>query len=388
MKIIESMRYPPRGVMLAIAATVGVAVLALFGMIEPEIASLGLFGAVAHKHTVSIVIPAYNCEGTIVEAVESCLAQSYTDREVIVIDDGSTDGTFERVSRIPGVRAVRKANGGVASARNAAMREAKGDLIAWMDADDVMHPDRIALQVAVLREHPGAVLASSDFSAFRDGEPDFDPSHITSYYRAVRVTGSAGGLYDRDAAPVQLEGAPRRVHLGRAYERLLRGNFIHPPTVLVRRSTWERAGGFDESLRYGCEYDHLLRVARQGDFAYIDAPLLRYRRSATQLSHAASHGRMPLDTIRILDKLRREDPQLARREARVFRQRYARAFVESSEMSIAAGRARAAALLARSLPFGPSPVEVSRVAAKIILPAPVVAALKKALVRGTPAALG
>jgi len=257
-----------------------------------------------------------------------------------------------------------------------------------MDADDVMHPERIALQVAVLREHPGAVLASSDFSAFRDGEPDFDPSHIGSYYRAVRMAGSSSGLYDRDAAPIEFEGASRRVHLGRAYERLLRGNFIHPPTVLVRRSTWEKAGGFDETLRYGCEYDHLLRVARQGDFAYIDAPLLRYRRSPTQLSHAASHGRMPLDTIRILDKLRRDDPQLARREARTFRERYARAFVESSEMSIASGRARAAKLLARSLPFGPPPRDVSRIAAKIVLPASVVSLLKKALVRGDAAVAG
>lgn len=387
MKTIKPMRRPRRPLLVALATLAGVVLLALFGVLDPEV-GLGLLGAVAPRRTVSIAIPAYNSEATIVEAVESCLGQSYRDCEVIVVDDGSTDATWERVSRLPGVKVIRKANGGLASARNTAMREAQGEYVAWMDADDVMHPERIALQVSVLREHPRAVLASTDFSAFRDGEPDFDPSHIGSYYRAVRMARSVDALYDRDAAPVVLHGAPRRVLLGRAYERLVRGNFIHPPTVLVRRGAWDRAGAFDESLRYGCDYDNLLRVARQGDFAYIDAPLLRYRRSPTQLSHAASHGRVHLDTVAILDKLRRDDPQLARREARMFRERYARAFVESSEMSIGAGRARAAALLARSLPFGPSPRDVSRVAAKIILPTPVVSMLKKALVRGTPAALG
>ena len=387
MKFIKSMPPPRRPLLVTIAALVTVAVLAVFGVIDPEV-GLGLFGAVAHKDTVSIVIPAYNCERTVAQAVDSCLGQSYREREVIVVDDGSTDGTWERISRLPGVKAIRKANGGVASARNAAVREANGEFIAWMDADDVMHPERLALEVAVLRDHPRAVLASTDFSAFRDDEPDFDPSHIASYYRAVRMAQSVDALYDREAAPVQFDGAPRRVLLGGAYERLVHGNFVHPPTILLRRSAWERAGAFDESLRYGSEYDHLRRVARHGDFAYIDAPLLRYRRSPTQLSHAASQGRLPLDTVAILDKLRRDDPQLARREARTFRERYARAFVESSEMSIESGRARAAALLARSLPFGPSPREVSRVAAKIVLPAPVVAVLKKAFMRGARTAIG
>ena len=385
-KIISSMRCRRRPVATTLVALSAVAVLGFFGVIDAE-AGVVLIGAVA-KDTVSIVIPTYNAERTVVEALESCLGQSYRDCEVIVVDDGSSDRTWERVSRLPGVKAIRKSNGGVASARNAGMREARGEFIAWMDADDVMHPERIALEVAVLREHPHAVLASTDFSAFRDGEPDFDPSHIAAYYRAVQVARSVDSLYDQQAAPVEFDGAPRRVLLGHAYERLVHGNFVHPPTILLRRSAWDRAGAFDETLRYGSEYDHLLRLARHGDFAYIDAPLLRYRRGPSQLSHNASHGRMPLDTVAVLDKLKRDDPPLARRHARVFRERYARAYVESSEANIPSGRARAAALLARSLPFGPSPREAARVAAKIVLPAPMVAVLKKAFMRGARTAIG
>ncbi|HZZ92448.1 MAG TPA: glycosyltransferase [Usitatibacter sp.] len=337
---------------------------------------------------VSIVMPAYNAERTVLDAIDSCLAQTHRDCEVVVVDDGSTDGTWERISRLPGVKAIRKANGGVASARNAAMHEASGEFIAWMDADDLMHPDRIAVEVDVLRTHPRAALVSTDFSAFHDGEPDFEASHIAAYYRAVQRAGSVDSLYDHVSSPVEVDGRARPVLLGLAYERLVRGNFVHFGTVLLRRVAWERAGPLDESLRYGCEYDHLLRVARLGFFAYIDAPMLRYRRGPSQLSHDSSHGRMPLDTVAVLDKLKRDDPPLARRHARAFRERYAHAFLESSEMTIASDRARAAAFLARSLPFGPPPRDVSRIAAKIMLPASFVSLLKKALVRGGPAVTG
>ena len=338
------------------------------------------------RSRVSIVIPAYNAQATIGQAVASCLAQTHPDCEVIVADDGSTDGTWDVVSSIKGVKAVRKPNGGVASARNAAVLVATGEYLAWMDADDVMHPERIALEVQVLRDRTHAVLVSTDFSAFRDGEPDYESSHIASYYRVVREAGCVDRLYDREAGTIEAGGVHARILVGRVYERLMRGNFVHFGTALVSRSAWERAGLLDESLRYGCEYDHLVRMARLGDFAYIDAPLLRYRRDPGQLSHDSAHGRMPLDTVAVLDKVRRDDPALARREARTFRARYAHAFLETSEMTVASDRARAAAFLARSLPFGPPPRDVSRIAAKIVLPASVVSLLKKALVRGDAAA--
>jgi len=337
---------------------------------------------------VSIIIPAYNAEATIADAVASCLAQTHPECEVIVADDGSTDGTWDVVSAIAGIKAIRKANGGVASARNAAMREATGQFVAYLDADDLMDPRRIELELEVLLRHPSAVLVSTDFSAFRDGEPDYERSHIASYYRAARLAGGVDGLYDHVAGMVGADGERSRFLVGRVFERLLGGNFVHFGTMLVARGACEAAGVMDETLRYGCEYDYLLRLARLGPFAYIDRPLLRYRRGPAQLSHDSAHGRMPLDTIAVLDKVRRDDPALARREARTFRTRYANAFLETSEMTVASDRARAAAFLARSLPFRPPPRDVSRIAAKIMLPASFVSLLKKALVRGHAAPAG
>ena len=338
---------------------------------------------------VCFVIPAYNAASTIVAAVESCLAQTYPDCEVIVVDDGSSDDIASRLAPLHGrIRLLRKPNGGVASARNHAMREATAEFIAWMDADDIADPQRVELSVRALERNPDAALVSTDFSAFRDGEPDYEASHIASDYRAVRIAGGVDALYDEVQEMPDARGVCTRVLVGRAYERLVGGNFVHFGTVLLRRSAWDRAGPLDETLRYGCEYDHLLRVARTGRFAYIARALLRYRRDAGQLSHDGAQGRVQLDTVAILDKLRREDPQLARRERALLRRRYAGAFLEAAEMGIGRGRLGAALLLLRSLPHRPPARELSRVAAKVALPRAVISMLKKTVTRAPPAAAG
>ena len=97
------------------------------------------------------------------------------------------------------------------------------------------------------------------------------------------------------------------------YERLLEGNFVHPGTVLVRRSALDRAGPFDESLRHATEYDLIVRLARLGPIAFVDAPLNRYRLWAGQLSNGVS--RIWLDTIAVLEKVRHDDPAYAARLA-------------------------------------------------------------------------
>lgn len=340
----------------------------------------------ARRGCVSFVIPAYEAAATIAETVRSCLRQTWADCEVIVVDDGSRDGTAQAVPAHPKVRVIRKANGGVASARNAGMAAANGEFIAWIDADDIALPERARVQVCALCAHPDAVLVSTDFSAFRDGRPDFEASHIAAYYRAVRTAGGVAALYDEARGLGDAAFAGATLYLGTAYERLVRGNFVHFGTAMVRRETFERAGPMDETLRYGCEYEYILRLARLGRFAYVDAPLLRYRRGPLQLSsHGA--GRVPLDTVAILDKLRRDDRPLARREARLFRDRYAQALIEAAEMTLAAHRGRAAVLWLRSLRHRPPLEDVSRVAAKLALPRPMVSMLKRALGRasGAPA---
>lgn len=102
---------------------------------------------------VSVVVPVYNGESYLGEALDSILAQSYRPLEVIVVDDGSTDGT-EAVARSRPVRYLKREHEGVSASRNAGIAAAQGELIAFLDADDVFLPDALAVQVGYLREHP------------------------------------------------------------------------------------------------------------------------------------------------------------------------------------------------------------------------------------------
>ncbi len=337
--------------------------------------------AVTVAGRVSIVLPAYNCEDTIAAAVESCLAQTYGDVEIIVVNDGSTDSTPQVVGRFGArIRVLNQDNAGLAAARNAGTRAATGEYVAWMDGDDLAAPARLLIQVGVLASRPAIALVSSDFSAFVTGEPDFDPSHIAAYYHSVSRLGGMARVYWQQDVIASQDAAgdmPIAVRWADVYESLLWGNFVHPPTVMVRRSVFDRAGFFDETIRYSSDYDLIIRIARTGPFAFVDAPLLRYRISATQLSHAAAGGRMPLETVRILEKVRGGDPDVYAKHRALFRRRLAESFVSAADMIGTSDRQRALGLLVRALR---SKVLVSRslrAFAKIILPGIAITAARR-----------
>lgn len=201
----------------------------------------------------SVIIATHNRAGTLVEAVESVLAQSFGDFEVIVADDGSSDDTAARIGEIDGpIRYFRLPRSGViARVRNHGLRHARGELIAFLDDDDAWEPQKLAGQVAVLDADPAVGLVYTGFS----------------------VLGDDGSVHIPKLAPWQSAPGPL---LG----RLLHGCFIHPSTVLVRRTLAERVGGFDER-RSPCEdYDFLLRLAPLTRGVCIAEPLMRLRRRA------------------------------------------------------------------------------------------------------------
>src|SRR5712692_1331271 len=104
---------------------------------------------------VSAIIPVYNQERYLREAIDSVLAQTYHDFELLVVDDGSTDATPETIASYgPGIRAFRKTNGGGASALNLGIRQARGGWIGWLSSDDIWEPSKLARQMAALREMP------------------------------------------------------------------------------------------------------------------------------------------------------------------------------------------------------------------------------------------
>jgi hypothetical protein len=207
----------------------------------------------------SVAIAAYEAESSVSEAIESALAQTLPPLEVIVCDDGSTDGTAAAVERFGArVRLIRKENGGEASAKNAAAALAQGDFVVFLDADDVFEPERLK--------------ALAELSARR---PDLD---ILTTDAVLEIDGQrARSCYD---ASFPFETVNQR-------GEILVRNFLFG-LAAVRRTRLEQSGGFDSELPYATDWDLWLRLIRSGSQAgLVDEPLARYRISAGLSSHRA-----------------------------------------------------------------------------------------------------
>jgi glycosyltransferase involved in cell wall biosynthesis len=326
---------------------------------------------------VSVVIPCYNGGAFLPEAIDSVLAQSYPNVEIIVVNDGSTDDTAHVLDRYSDrVTLLSQPNGGLASARNLGLRAATGEFIALFDADDVCQPERLSAQVACMLQVPDVVLCSSDFSAF-SGNQVLELSHIATYYRTVgAATGGPMALYpdkrilDIDRIPWPSSEPNRQLVMlvGWIYERLVWGNFIHPPTVMVRRTAIEIAGEFDESITNGTDYDWLMRVCHCGPAAYVDRPLLKYRYSESQLSSPRNTAQLALDTIIAMDKLRVRDNVLFQRYWLRFQRRIGICHLQAANALVDSDKPRAVWELMRSMLHGIFNVMSLKVIAKVILP--------------------
>jgi teichuronic acid biosynthesis glycosyltransferase TuaG len=226
------------------------------------------------QELVSVIMPAYNAGRHVAESVRSVQAQTYPAWELVVVDDGSTDDTGEVVRRLAEgdarVRYVRRPNGGQGAARNTGIAEARGGLVAFLDADDLWLPEKLAAQVAVLEE-TGVDLVYCDGYVFFD-----DGSAESGDFFAV-VPGKTDG--------------PTMTRLLYAYNR------IATLSVLVRREALARVGPFDEDRRLqNCEdYDMWLRLARAGcSFYGMRDKLMRYRRHAASTTHRESRALSPM----------------------------------------------------------------------------------------------
>lgn len=261
-------------------------------------------------YRVSVIIPSYNSAAFVPEAVESALSQSQQPCEVIVIDDGSTDCTGERLSPYKGrIRYIRQLNGGLSNARNRGIREASGDLLAFLDADDVWLPNKLARQCDLFRKRPGLGLVHSDIIRWYPSEG-----------REVRVE----------------QG--RSDFSGCCYPKFLWGNRATPSTVIVTRSCIDRVGMFDESIRGASTQDQDLwhRISRYYEIAYVAEPLVRYRFHGSNASHNLKM--MVEDEYYVLAKALKDDPQVwGLLDREVFSRRISALAFEAGYMNLLAG---------------------------------------------------
>ncbi len=215
--------------------------------------------APARAPLVSVVIPVYNHRRFVRDAVESVDAQTFRDLELVIVDDGSTDGGWGEIQALGPlsmpVRKVRQDHAGTAAALNTAIRQAHGSHIAWLSSDDRFMPDKLAAQVAYLRAHPDVALVYAD--VYVDDE-------LTGNSYLLRSS-----AFDDHARMVR---------------ELFRFCFINGSTTLVRRSAMDAVGGFDEGLLQAQDWDMWLRLSRDHRFGHIPLPLIRYRWHGGNLS--------------------------------------------------------------------------------------------------------
>jgi len=319
-------------------------------------------------------VPAYNEAANIAATVRSLVASDYPGVEVVVVDDGSTDDTAAVLARYgERIRVVSKANGGLASARNAGTRAARGDYVVMLDADDLCPPERVGLQVALLEESRDLVLASTAFSAFDENGPvaqDFGPA----YYSMIgEIPGGVRALYPHEKkmplAPAGGETVTVTVNHGDVYAPLVRGNFVHPPTVIFRRELFDKVGPFDETLRYTSDWAWFLAASRFGPFGYLARPLLDYRLSAGQMSGGKNRRRSSLENLQILEGACAKDPALFAREGAVLKHYLATFCLDAAEAHADDDARQALRLLKRSLSYEGRPnVRTLKLLAKALMP--------------------
>jgi glycosyltransferase involved in cell wall biosynthesis len=219
---------------------------------------------------VSILVPAYNAEDWIGDTLQSAVRQTWRKREVVVVNDGSTDGTADVVRRFArhGVKLISTENGGLSAAQNRAFQASQGDYIQWLDSDDALALDKIERQLGALREEDGPrVLLSSPWAPF--------------YYRTRGAQFVRNSLW-QDLTPVEwlLRKLSENLHMQNA-------------TWLVSRELTEAAGPWDERLHYDQDGEYFTRVLVASDSVrFVPDTGIFYRMSpSSRISYIGNSGK-------------------------------------------------------------------------------------------------
>lgn len=290
---------------------------------------------------VSVVIPVFNAKGYIGEALASIQEQTLRDFEVLLVDDGSTDGTLKEVETFSNsldLTILRQANAGPAAARNAGIRQARGRHCAFLDADDLMLPERLAAQVELLEADPDLGLVHTDLMTFNEN-----------------------GIIH------QTRWAFSEPCSGMVLDRLVLDNFITTSTVMAPKEQLIEAGLFGEDRRISEDFDLWLRMAARWKVGFIDRPLVRYRRRMGSLSDdklATSRS-----ALEVIEAFWRENPSYRQRHPHIHRRSIAQHLRIAGASALTQGRrGTALAYLLKSLVHDPKDPASWKWLAKAMLP--------------------
>lgn len=279
------------------------------------------------RDLVSVIIPTLNRASSVSLAIDSVVAQTYRNWEIIVVDDGSTDDTAAVVAARSApdtrIRYVYQCNAGVSAARNRGIAMAQGDYVAFLDSDDAWEPWKLELQLRCLLFCPHIGMIWTDMAAVDAGGEVVNPSYLKTMYSAYRRFGEKD-LFTRvcplrEIDPDLARRFPdNRLFTGDIFSQMVTGNLVHTSTVVLTRERLNRVGGFDEKLMVsGEDFDFHLRTCREGMVGFVDVASTRYQigrpDQLTHRSHAVDMSRNFLSTIEPVIRRDRERIRLPER---------------------------------------------------------------------------
>jgi len=230
--------------------------------------------------TVSVVIPTFNSAKLLPEALESVLKQSYSQIEIIVVDDGSSDETKTVLEPFKEkIRYFYIDHKGAAHARNVGMQAATGKYIAFLDSDDFYYPYKLETQVAFIEKHPDVGMVYTEFSGL-DESGHLDKYHLRDYHPNYE---KHGWDYE-DLFPVKGTFSctpvdkPIPYYIGHVFQYTLMGTFVPTNTMLFHKKILETIGFQNESYRFGQDYEFSVRICKHCEVAFLNIPtyILRY----------------------------------------------------------------------------------------------------------------
>ncbi len=237
----------------------------------------------SHNPLVTVLICAYNGEKYLNQTIESVLTQSYTNLEVLIVDDGSGDGTRQIIEgakeKDRRIRAIFKQNGGLASARNVGFREAQGEWIAIIDHDDLCYPNRIEEQLNVSNQFKNANLV-------------FCNTHYID--EKGKILGDHFSI-NKLSLPFPFIKQNEATNLLLKY-----GGFVDTESLFIKKKVFEKVGPFDESLYFSCDYDFFIRVGLVTNFVYTKKILAAWRIHDKQACQTSR--RQELETAQVLKR--------------------------------------------------------------------------------------